>query len=238
MLQKNRLNIKSLRENPTMKPSETSEKQVGFIVFFYGGKQMGQAILTKEELYIQYVELGKSDREIAKELGVNRTTITHLRHKYQIPARKSIGTIGELLVKNELEKRGYEIEYLKEKCGISPYDFLVNGKIRIQTLSAVFKGKKAYFALTDKKEINCKESDIRIRLRNGRTRKIFRKTCDFLVFVVLENEKPHYWIIPSDIIEDHVQGISLNPYSKRAKYDIYKNAWNLILSSVFNEETN
>lgn len=193
--------------------------------------KMGQSsILSKEELETQYIKLGKSDRAIAKEFGVNRTTITHLRHKYGIPARLSTGSVGEGFVKEELLNRGFEVEYLKEKSGISQFDFLVNGKIKIQTLSAVQNGKTAYFTLTDKKEINCVESETRIRLNNGRTRKLFRKTCNFLIFVALEEGKPHYWILPSDAISDHIQGISLNPYSNRAKYDVYKNAWNLILT--------
>lgn len=205
--------------------------------FFMEVAILSNPILTKNELEIQYTKLGKSDRQIGQELNVDRTTITHLRHKYGILARTSTGSTGELLLKKELENRQYAVEYLKEESRISQYGFKVNGAIRIQTLTAVYKDKTAYFTFTDKKEVQCIESEIRIRLGNGRTRKLFRKTCDFLVFIALEKGEPHFWILPSNAIPDHVQGISLNPYSERGKYDIYKNAWNLILSASLEDKT-
>jgi len=69
------------------------------------------AILTKDLLYREYVELGKTQKEIGDMIGVSGSLVGTWRQKYKIPAR-SVGrkkaeingkTFGQLVVVEEVE---------------------------------------------------------------------------------------------------------------------------------------
>lgn len=177
-----------------------------------------------------YENLGKTDAEIAEILNCHRTAIVHARKQYNIQTRKSIGTIGEEMAEKELRSRGYHVINMNEKDKTYPYDLLVNGTCRVEVKSsAVHKDGSFYFSLTDKPECQKKESDTCIRLKNNRTRKMYRKTCDVMVLVgIEENGDCHFFILYPSEIPDDLQGIRtpLNPFAD-SKYNLCRERWDL-----------
>ncbi|MBS4173498.1 hypothetical protein [Bacillus sp. FJAT-49736] len=187
--------------------------------------------LTEASLRRLYVDLRKTDSEIANFFGTDRTAIVHLRKRYGIHTRKTTGEIGEEMVEKELRSRGYSVKNMNEEDKLHPFDLLLEGNLRIEVKSAVL-GKHGYFpfALSEKSANDNIESDIRIRLKNGRTRKLFRKTCDVIVFVGLEpNGDCHFFIYDSNDIKDHSQMLNmpLDPFSK-SHHNNHREDWDLI----------
>lgn len=190
--------------------------------------------LNRDLLFREYVINHRSDREIAAMLGVDRTTVVQARKQYGIPTRRSTGKIGEQLLVKELRKRGFSVRNMNEISGTFPFDLLVDHFIRIEVKSSrVFRdmcGDKFTFTLSEKPQCPNVESRFRIRLRCGRTRKLFRKTCDFLVLVGISRDYGNqFFIIPSEDIPDEQTTISLpaDP-SANTKYAKYRNRWDLL----------
>jgi len=188
---------------------------------------LGGTGLTKEILIRLYTKLGKTDQEIADFLDVDRTTIVHNRKKLGIEARKNSGQIGEALVIRKLARWGFKVQDMNEKDKTSLYDLKLDNHIRIEVKTAkMFEGRFS-FTLSNKKESNCIPSEHRVVTPKGRTVKIYRKTCDFVILVGLAPEKVHYYIVPSSFIEDGTQSICFLEKANH-KYKQFENQWKLI----------
>lgn len=180
-------------------------------------------MLNQKILDHLYTNMGWSDKEIGIFFGVDRTAVVHLRKKHCIKTRKSTGEIGEEFVIKQLENLGHQVLNLNSKDKTAPYDLLVDGQIRIDVKTAKELNNRFTFSLTDREKVTCIESDHRIRLANKRTKKLFRKTCDYLVLVGMRGDEIVSFIVPSVDLPDSLQNITIltNPASNN-KYMIYK----------------
>lgn len=186
--------------------------------------------ITEPVLRRLYTDLGKSDSEIACFFGCDRTAIVRLRSRYNIRTRKSIGEIGEEMILKELRSRGYDVKDMNDKDKLYPYDLLVDSVVRVEVKSATLSNDSLFrFTLTEKPENQNMESLKRIRLGNGRTRKVFSKTCDLIVFVGVENDDCHFFLVKPKEINEKSHGIAapLNPFSK-SKYNKFRERWEVI----------
>lgn len=184
------------------------------------------SVLTESVLKRLSIELQKTDREIANFFNLDRTTVVHARKRYGIKKATPVGRKGEIATLHKLRELGIEAIDMNRDDPLSEYDILANGK-RIEVKSSNLYDDKYYFSLSEQANREMKLSDTRIRLNNGRTKKVYSKTCDYLVFVGFNEDKLDFWIIPSKALPIRLQGISLSTTSK-SKYSIYYNAWHLI----------
>ena len=186
--------------------------------------------ITEPLLRRLYTDLGKTDSEISKFFDCDRTTIVKLREIHGIHSRKSIGEIGEDMLVKELKSRGYVVKNMNDKDKLYPYDLLVDSEIRIEVKSAsIFEDGRFHFTLTEKPENKNIESETRIRLENGRTKKVFTKSCDLMVFVGVENEDCHFFLIKPTELSEKIQAVAtpLDPFSK-SKYNKFRERWEVI----------
>jgi hypothetical protein len=184
--------------------------------------------LTEKQLYQEYIVNGKTDREIAEQNGVSRTYICKLRTQYGIPTRETTGRIGEQKAVARLKQLGFDVMDMHYEDKLFPFDLLVNKFLRIEVKSStVVDDNRFYFSFSDKPECDNKDSPFRITLPNGRSRKLYRKTCEILILVGMSEEYgDQYFIIPSDAIPDHVSGVKIHADPKKPrKFNIYHNAW-------------
>lgn len=187
-------------------------------------------VITKDLLQHLYVSRGLSDREIANFIGVDRSHVSYLRRSFGISTRTSLGEIGEKYAKSKLEKLGFYVENMNEFDKNSPFDLRLDNRIRIEIKSTSCINGSFKFQLSEKIENENIVSENRIRLPNGRTKKIFRKTCDYLIFVCIHEKKAFSLIIPSRDLSDTLQTLSF-PISKDSKYKKYLNNWSQIKKS-------
>lgn len=183
--------------------------------------------LSKELISHLYIDRGYSDKEIANFMGIHRTQISRLRSTYGISTRQSLWELGETFVKDYLQELGHDVTDMNEIDKTYSYDLLVNGRIKIDVKAAKETSGFYKFILTEKSENGNIESESRLRLSNGRTKKIYRKTCDFIVFVGIREENALPIIVPSQNINDLLQTLSY-PISGISKYKPYANAWEQI----------
>lgn len=176
----------------------------------------------------------KTDKEIAAEFGVDRTCVVHSRKKHGIPARKKTGEIGELETLRKLEKLGYSVTNMKRFSKIYPYDLRINNSLKVEVKSSELLFTKGYpfyvFSFSEKPENGNIESQHRIRLPSGRTRKLFRKTCDFIILACLSKGiATDFYIIPSDKIPDTLGTLSISLSNEsKSEYFKFKNNWGLL----------
>lgn len=195
-----------------------------------------KALVDRTLLKRLYVDLGKSDNEIASLLGLERATITNARKRFGIKARLSVGRKGEMAALRKLENLGFNTLDMNKIDKLSEFDILVDDNLKIEVKSASEHKGKFKYVLSEKSEDGLVVSDKRIRLSNGRTRKLYSKTCDFLLLVGFPKDKePLFWIIPSKDIPDDLQTISISTPEK-GKYAQYLNRFDLLAKSRENSE--
>ncbi|WP_108669523.1 hypothetical protein [Peribacillus acanthi] len=180
--------------------------------------------LTRDLLSHLYTNKGYSDKEIADFVGLDRTSIVHMRHTYNIEARRSVGEIGERYVFHKLLKLGHTVVDMNKFDKTSIFDLLADGKCKIEVKSANMDKNSFYFSLSNKAELQHVESDHRIKLKNGRTRKLYRKTCDYMILVGFDNKRVYPFIVPSNEIDDRSQGIRIT-LKRDNKYWEYFQKW-------------
>ncbi|MDY8021196.1 hypothetical protein [Paenibacillus polymyxa] len=185
------------------------------------------AIIDEETLTKLYKEDKLSDVEIARRYKVDRTWIVHLRKKWMIEKNNDSRQTAFPIIESMLLEKGWKVEFTYSSNEVS---ILLNGKIKIEIMTSTInqKDKTAHFQLSTKESDGNIENEIRIRLPNGRTRKIFYKTCDYIIFFVFDSPENHIWIFKSDDIPDTLQTLSLFPYSIKSKYDNHKENWDII----------
>ena len=184
--------------------------------------------LNEAALRRLYTDLGKTDKEIAYFFGCDRTAVVHMRKRYGITTRKSVGEIGEEMVMKELRSRGYIVEDMNEKDKLSPFDILLDSSVRIEvkTSTLLQNDKYFYFALSEKESNDNVVSETRLKLPSKRTRKRFEVTCDILVLVGLENRDCHFFMVDPRKLSSQLCGIKipLDPYSD-SKWNKYREQW-------------
>lgn len=190
-------------------------------------------MLKDKETTIRYLstELGMSDKNIAKLFNVTRASISHYRRNHGIFKQDSIGRKGELAVLRRLNKLGLRARDMNEIDKSYPYDILVNQKIKVEVKTATLtEGKRFIFALTDKPSNGNIESENRIVLSSGRTRKLYNHTADYFVLVGVDVDGLDFWVVPTSEIDEKQYGISCSINSN--KYKKFKNNFDLLRSDL------
>lgn len=178
------------------------------------------------------IELGKSDKEIGDFLGVHRSNITHYRKNNNIPKPTTVGRQGELAAISRLRKLDFEVEDLNLIDKSSRYDLLVNKKLKIEVKSSK-RGRdgRFRFSFANKRENQCKTSENVLRLKNGKTVKNYQKFADYFIFVGIDDDVYHFWIIPTNLIKVGQQNLTLNDTYR----PIFKNNFALLREGVKND---
>lgn len=191
-------------------------------------KISANSLMSEKLLSYLYTQSNKTDREIAEFFNIDRTYIVKARSEFGVNTRISTGDIGEQKAIKKLRSKGFRVRDMNLKNKLSPFDLMVNGKVRVEIKSAKFSSKlKRYcFALSEQAKRNCVESNERITLRNGRTKKLFSKTCDFIIFVCIGNGEDVFYVLPSNILPDDMS--ALNIRVDDMKYARFKNNWELL----------
>lgn len=188
--------------------------------------KIGPSIDAKALKFL-YHDLQKTDREIAEFLTVDRTTIVKLRKRYGIESRETVGEIGEEKAEQILRKKGFQVKNMNDEDKLSPYDLLVDGKHRIDVKTAMFSENHRFtFGISEQAKRGTVPSDTRIMLPNGRMRKDFSKTCDFLLFVCIKPRTTKYYLIPSDEFPAHISTFNISDNDR--KYAMYRNNWDTL----------
>ncbi|MEC2463841.1 hypothetical protein P9X10_02840 [Bacillus cereus] len=187
------------------------------------------AKITEDVLRDLYEEQDKSDREIAIMFGMTKSNVTYYRRKWGISGKATISDKALEDVCKELKSLGLTVENKKKSNSSSLYDILVNDKVKLEVRSTeTLKEDTFRFKLLDKESSSFEESEVRLQLKNGRTKKNLRNTCDFIILVGYIKSVPHFWVIPSKDLKDTLYSVSIRPYSDSSKYNIYKDSWHII----------
>ena len=206
-----------------------------------GGRQKVQAVnefglynlvlTSRKPEAKEFKRLITSDNEIANLIGLEKSSITQARKRFGIETGVSVGRKGEMVALQKLESLGFKALDMNKINKLSEFDILVNDNLKIEVKSASEYKGRFMFTLAENSKAGYVVSDKRIRLANGKTRKLYSKTCDFLLFVGFPKDKePLFWIIPSKDIPDYLQGISPST-QKRGKYAQYFNRFDLLEKS-------
>ncbi|AFQ29917.1 hypothetical protein P4493_05290 [Bacillus thuringiensis] len=187
--------------------------------------------VTESQLRDLYEVQGKTDKQIAGEYGVDRTRISQLRKQWGITTRLTVFDKGVKDVTDKLESLGFKVKNVKKDDKTANYDLLLNDliKIEVRTSSALDRGRQ-HFRLLEQASTGVVESDIRIKLKNGHFRKLFRRTCDYIIFVGYEEGNINYWVMRSSTVTDTIQSLGLNISPMvTSKFDVCRDAWHIII---------
>lgn len=136
------------------------------------------------ELLVDYWFHNFTDSQIAKDEKVSRTAICHRRRYHKIPNRITTGRIGELKAIQLFKGFSFDVIDMNLIDKTASYDLLIDGHIRIDVKSASLSSDKKYnFQLTNKLSDGCKH-----RRLSTRTKKDYEKSCDFILFVCLDDD--------------------------------------------------
>lgn len=196
------------------------------------------SLMSERLLTYLYTQSHKTDKEIAEFFNVDRTTVSKFRNEYGVDTRISTGSLGEHKAFKKLKAEGFRVRDMNKKNKLSEYDLKVDGFLRVEVKTAKYKrkDKRFCFSLSEQAKLNCVESRNRITLPNGRTRKLFSRTCDFIIFVCVADNEDIYYIVPSDFIKDEVGFINLRVNDPR--FEQFKNNWTLLRKGLTHELAN
>jgi DNA-binding CsgD family transcriptional regulator/biotin operon repressor len=186
-------------------------------------------IITKEFLERKYLLEKNSAIQIAKEVGCSSSTVEKNLKKHGIKLRENKGRYAETAVLDKLLQLGYKVEDMNEKDPFSVYDLKLNDRIRIEVKSAkINKSGYGQIALLNPPDLTL--TDYRVKLSNGYTRKLFWKTCDFMILLVDFKRGREFYVVPSGEIPDELKSIC---FSEENPNDYYKflNKWDLLEKS-------
>lgn len=185
--------------------------------------------LTKETLKKLYIKLGMTDKAIADKYNIDRTAISHMKKRWGIKSRETIGGKGESIAIDALKRRGHTVEDMNAVSMTHGYDIKIDGHLRIEVKTSNVKDDGSYFfSLVNKPGLGTIESDYRFTMGRGQTKKRFDMTCDFMILVGIEaGGNHHFYIIPPSDLKETLQGIRTNPLSV-SKYSKYKGNWDII----------
>ncbi|PGK51127.1 hypothetical protein CN918_25395 [Priestia megaterium] len=196
--------------------------------------------LSKEMLFHMYVVQEMSDEEISKYTGTSSLTISYFRriHGIKRTNKKNLHFSHEL-VASQLRVFGHEVQIIEDKSDDKSFDLLVNNKTRVEVIYSTAIEHNAHeealyrFLLYSTKRYVDPTSQLYIPISKGHFRKLFRETCDILVFVGHHKEKNvyHFWVMPSFILRDNQRSLGLYiDANTNNKYSKYEDAWDLFES--------
>lgn len=121
--------------------------------------------------------------------------------------------LTRIIAENWLILNGFSYQSVRDENMRGSYDFLVNETVRLQVFGSKYdtNNKRYSYAFTQSLKKGSKPSEFHIPLSNGRIRKLYRKTCDVMLFVGIRDEMIDFWCVPSDQIDDHLQLMTLKP---------------------------
>lgn len=187
--------------------------------------------VTEKELHDLYVVQGKSTREIIELTGLDRKNIESKRRRWGIKIPPTIIDRVRIVAGNWLTLNGFSHENVREKDVRSTYDYLVEGNVRLQVLSSKYdEGKRRYrFTFSQSARKGVKPNDYQIEVR-GRIRKLYRKTCDVILFVGVKPDSFEFWCVPSTFIDDELTHLSLRPLDQNedSPFDAFYDAADVI----------
>lgn len=166
-------------------------------------------ILIPEEVFQLYTVDKLSQRQIAKIYGVDRTAVSHCMKRYGIEARESTGTIGEGIAANKIQQAGFVVVDMNERSKLHPFDLLISGNIRADVKTSHLYKNHWVFTLTCRPEIGLSTSHY-IRLPNGRMRKKYTESCDFLMFIGFIEDSAELFIVPASEVREDQQTVSIH----------------------------
>ncbi|MED1953789.1 hypothetical protein [Brevibacillus centrosporus] len=185
--------------------------------------------IARDILFDEYVNKRMTDLEIAEKYGLTRTAISKMRKRVGIKSKDFTGQRGEALAIDELMAHGFKVENMNKKSMTYPFDLLINDSIRVEVKSATLIDGYHRFILTESSENGNIESENRIKLSNGRTKKRFDKTCDFILLVGIDPETQNkFFLIPSYKLPESIQTIAI-PSTLNSKYAEYKDRWDFLM---------
>lgn len=193
------------------------------------------SFITKEELTNLYKHKKMTDSEISKLFNVDRTNVVHLRKKYNIESNNDLSRKSVEIVKKILQDKGFKVINMNREDATHPFDLLINDNIRVEVMSSTICRDSIYrFTFAYQEKLNYIESEHRIKLSNNRLKKLYRKTCDFLILCGFNdnNDNIDFWVMPSGTIKDKMQTLSLIPFSKRSKYRNFERNWGVLEDSI------
>lgn len=181
--------------------------------------------LPKDILLHLFTELDLTDKEIGKRYQADRTAITHLRKDYGIPNKMTVGRMGELYAIRRLQEFGFNVLDMNINNSLAPFDILLDGNIRVEVKTSSINKKKANynFSFSEKASNGNKLGVNRVRLKSGRTRKLYSKSCDVLLLICWDCKS--VYLIPSGDIPDYQSTLKLSAGTKR--YAKYKDNWKI-----------
>lgn len=196
-------------------------------------RKLTSRILNTQQVYIDYVLKGESDRELAERYDVERTIVSKYRKKHGINTRLMTGEIGERLVLMELQRLGFSaVDMNLAESKTHGFDILVNGSIKVEVKTARALSKGSWrFALTCASNKYTKQSKNSIRLPNGRRKKLFMKTCDVVILCGISNKSVMFFVIPPLEIPFFLNTITVSNKGS-GKWGLWKDRWDLILDAV------
>lgn len=177
-------------------------------------------LLSREFLQQEYCRLGKTDRKIAAENNVTRTTVSRTRKQYGIATRLTTGRAGELLVLDRLRAISRDVLDMNEQSKTSEFDVLFKGQ-RIEVKTARLIDGHYRFQLGNAPEVGVVNA---YKTHTGRTIKSYDASCDFFVFVCLDDNE--CFIVPPKHLKATQQTVTI---TQGGIYDAYKAKWGLLL---------
>ncbi len=155
--------------------------------------------------------------------------MVHFRKRYKIPTREFNGEIGEGIVTYELQKEDFVAINMNKLSKIYPFDLLINGTVKVDVKTASQCYGKWVFALANSSTESDLETQKFTKLDNGKVRKRFDKTCDFIILCPLNQTS--LFIVPVHEISETLQSITIYP-SGRGKWWKWQNRYDLIKRMV------
>lgn len=181
--------------------------------------------VTKEQVYEEYYLNGKSDYQIAAELGTVRSTVTYIRKREGMDARRGVRAITVKAAADALRKQGYTAI---EKPLTHEFSLLVDGLIRVSVKGSMLHDGGWYYSLTDRPDTGLKHDPGRFKLMDsGRYRKDLCQTCDVLMLCgFINRDKPtlhKIFILPPKAIPLKQGGLQIRADYKGKWWEYHNN---------------
>ncbi|MBE7114544.1 hypothetical protein FT641_18005 [Bacillus paranthracis] len=132
-------------------------------------------------------------------------------------------------VVSELKKRGYHVQNMWDTDDLPLFDILVDGELRIQVFGASSLGGSYAFSIKTSRrgKFAGLEEKYKLHFENGDIRKLYRLTCDIMVFVGECKGECQTWLVDSHVFSDTVKLIRFVK-SIKGKYKDNYDDWDLI----------
>ncbi|MFV1457264.1 hypothetical protein [Bacillus mycoides] len=129
----------------------------------------------------------------------------------------------------ELQKRGHHVENMWDTCEVPLFDILVDGELKLDVFGASsLSGSYAFSIKTNRRGKFAKlDGAYKIHLKNGDIRKLYRLTCDVMMFVGECKGSHQTWLVDSAVFSDTLKLVRFVKSVKGKYKDNYED-WELI----------